>query len=374
MPVDRYIIPVQVTGCIPNSNNKNQCKMSYFKPIVNAPLADARAGSGRASRRKADTRTPLPEKTHIGGYRIERLIGRGSFSLVYSASELECGRKVILKEYFPKHFAERDLDNNVLPGNQNKQLLFHEGLRQFHGEALTLRKIRHPNVLRTQNFFKTNHTAYLVAPNQYGRDLKWFMGTINKSLDAGLLYKVFLPALSALNYLHGSGLLHLDIKPANILLQPNGQPLLLDFGAAQSMNSSKRINKKQVLTHGFAPPEQYDRKRPLGPWTDIYALAASLYYCVSCRLPEKSRDSDRASRLDIDTYRSRYHPALLEAINSSLSIHETERFACIDDFAEAMLKGSPWDSLPEYEREVMRYDRNERVTLQSQEELARHAA
>ena len=348
--------------------------MSFFKPIVDAPLAGTQTRSGKAARRKADSRKPLAEKTLIGGYRLERLIGRGSFSLVYSATELERDRKVILKEYFPKHFAERDAHNNVLPGDQNKQLLFHEGLRQFHSEALTLKKIRHPNVLSTHNFFKTNHTAYLVAPNQYGRDLKWFLGTIKKSLDADLIYKVFLPALSALNYLHGSGLLHLDIKPANILLQPSGQPLLQEGGAAQTMSSSKRINKKQVLTHCFAPPEQYDRKRPLGPWTDIFALAASLYFCVSCRLPEKSRDSDSASQLDIDTYRTRYHPALLEAINCSLSVHETERYACIDDFAEAMLKGSPWCSLPEYEREVMHYDRDELLTRQSQEELARHAA
>ena len=315
---------------------KNRYKMSFFKPIVNAPLMGAGARPGKAARRKTDTRKALAEKTLIGGYRLERLIGRGSFSLVYSASDRESRQKVIVKEYFPKHFAERDAHNSILPGNESKQLLFHEGLRQFHSEALTLRKIRHPNVLRTQNFFKANHTAYLVAPNQYGRDLKWFLGTIKKSLDAELIYKVFLPALSALNYLHGSGLLHLDIKPANILLQPNGQPLLLDFGAAQSMSSSKRINKKQVLTHGFAPPEQYDRKRPLGPWTDIYALAASLYFCVTCSLPEKSLGSDCASRLDEDAFGERYHPALLEAINCSLSIDETRRFACIDDFAEAL--------------------------------------
>jgi serine/threonine protein kinase len=291
-------------------------------------------------RKKKDARVALNVNTIIDGYRIGKVIGRGSFSLVYSAVKMSSGQEVVIKEYFPKYYATRQGNNKIVPHSIRKELVFREGLKQFYSEALAIKNIKHPNVLDACSFSRMNNTAYLISLNLNGRDLKWFVNSFDAALDEALLLKVFLPILSALHYLHKAMLLHLDIKPANILLQPDGQSLLLDFGASQSMNSSKRICKYRTLSHGFAPLEQYDRNRELGPWTDLYAVAASMYYCMAGKMPPKSKNDAAAARLDATHCSAHYHPALISAVNRCLSHDETARFDNVDDFAAAILSGS----------------------------------
>lgn len=343
---------------------------NHTNKIGNTPPATQNRASKRIARRsKRDPRVPLVENTIVDGYRIGKVVGRGSFSLVYSAVEIGSDLDVVIKEYFPKHFAERKDNDKIVAFTGKKRLTFNEGFKQFYSEALALRKISHPNVLNTNNLFRANQTAYLVSLNQDGRDLRWFLTSFKESLDQDLIYKVFLPILSALNFLHDAQLLHLDIKPANILLQPNSESLLLDFGAAQSMSSSKRINQMQTLTHGFAPPEQYDKNRALGSWTDIYAVAATLYYSITCKPPAKSNDNDTPSSLNIKRHKKAYHVALLRTINRALSYDGSTRFDSIDEFAAALLDGSKWSSLTEYETQVMGYDRFASSTKQSRDDL-----
>jgi serine/threonine protein kinase len=323
---------------------------------------------------RPDPRVPLPGNTNLEGYNFERVIGRGSFSLVYRAVELSTGNEVVIKEYFPKHFSIRKEDHTIVPLDGRKLFTFSEGFKQFFSEAMALNKIKHPHVLKTNNMFRANKTAYLVSLNIGGRDLKWFLSTVKTPMNEALVLKVFMPILSALNFLHGAQLLHLDIKPANILLQPNSESLLLDFGAAQRMNSSKRINNMQTLTHGFAPPEQYDKHKSLGPWTDIYAVAATLYYGIACNPPAKSKNSDTESRLDLKKYSDRYEPHLLQAVNRSLTYDPATRYDNVDEFAAALLAGSKWKSLREYETDVMKYDRFMESARDSQRDLAQAVA
>ncbi len=326
-------------------------------------------------RKKHDHRQALSKNIVLDGYRISRLIGRGSFSLVYGAIELRTGRKVVVKEYFPKYYAKRNKSNKIIPISTKKELVFREGLKQFFSEARMLKKIQHPNVLSTHSFFKANNSAYLVSLNLEGRDLKWFQNSLDNALTQDAILKVFLPVLSALSFLHRAKMLHLDIKPANVLLQPNGQSLLLDFGASQPMDSSKRISKFQTLTHGFAPPEQYIKHRKLGPWTDIYAVAASLFYCISHKLPPKSDKCHQTpAKLDFKQNVTCYHPSFIHAINSSLSFEETERFDTVDSFVAALLIGTKWLTLIEYEKEVLGYDRFEASSKQSVDVLAQYVA
>lgn len=325
-------------------------------------------------RNKKDARVALDENTILDGYRIGKVIGRGSFSLVYNAVEMSTGQEVVVKEYFPQHYAKRQDDNRIVPRSIRKELVFHEGLKQFYNEALAIKNIKHPNVLDTCSFSQLNNTAYLISFNLNGRDLKWFANSFDDALNEALLLKVFLPILSALHFLHKAKLLHLDIKPANILLQPDGQSLLLDFGASQSMDSSKRISKYRTLSHGYAPPEQYDRKRELGPWTDLYAAAASMYYCIAGKMPPKSKDNVAATKLDVKYYSAHYHPALINAVNRCLSHDESERFDNVDDFAAAILSGSKWESLAQYEKECLNYDRETPATKQLLSELTQYAA
>jgi len=355
--------------------------MNFFKlPLrkkAEEKPAPKKQASKRAARRaviKPDPRVPLIEGSILEDYKFGKVIGRGSFSLVYSAMELSTNREVVIKEYFPKHFALREGPDTIVALDGKKLFTFTEGFKQFFNEAMALNKISHPHVLKTHNMFRANKTAYLVSFNIGGRDLKWFLTTVREPMDQALIYKVYMPILSALNFLHEAQLLHLDIKPANILLQPNSESLLLDFGAAQAMSSSKRINNMQTLTHGFAPPEQYDKSRSLGPWTDIYAVAATLYFSITCKPPAKSKDSPTESQLDIDKHQDRYKPHLLRAINRSLAYDAGNRFDSVDEFAAALLKGSQWETLRDYEMDVMGYDRFEPATRESQHNLAEAVA
>lgn len=337
-------------------------------------VAKGRVSNDGAKRIKPDPRKPLAENMILGDYRIGKLIGLGSFSLVYKAVELKSRRDVIIKEYFPKRFAQRIDSARIVPFVGSKLLAFDEGLNQFRNEALALKSIKHPNVLNTHRFFRANDTVYLVSTNTNGRDLKWFLSSFRKPLDQELLYKVIMPILSALNFLHDSQLLHLDIKPANILLQPDGKSLLLDFGASRSMKKSERAKQRQVLTHGFASPELYDKRCVLGPWTDIYAVAATLYYSIAGKLPAKSKDNEVVSRLSIRRYAKDYNATFLRTINRSLLHNSSERFDSIDEFAAALLEGSKWASLVEYERDVMGFERPEPTIHYEEAELIGFAA
>ena len=304
-----------------------------------------------------DRRVPLPEGTKLAGYRIGKVLGAGSFSVVYKGTELETGRHVAVKEYFPKRFAERNSDGLISPIAGQKKENFKEGFRLFYGEAKALEKIVHPSVLHMHSLFRANRTAYMVSNNEGGRDLKWFLASLRNPLDQDLVYKVFLPILSALNSLHNTKTLHLDVKPANILLQPNGKSMLLDFGAARAMFPEDRVGKTQIVTHGFAPPEQYGKNRALGAWSDIYALAATMYFSIVGKMPSKSKGSAKCSSIDIIKYGRAYSSATLEAINQALSYDASVRFDSIDKFAEAFLRGSEWFSLQDFEIREMGFDR-----------------
>lgn len=334
---------------------------SKAKPETNASKVAIRIkdSTKQAAEKLAAQRQALAKNTVLDKYKIGVLIGIGRFSLVYQGFDTETGDSVVVKEYYPKYYSKRAEDGITLLAFEGRKLItFNEGFKQFFNEALALHKIDHPNVLKAHNFFRANKTAYMVSNHEAGRDLKWFLDTTQEPLNNKLIYKIFMPILSALNRLHDSGCLHLDIKPANILLRANSKPLLLDFGAAQDMASKKRINNMQALTHGFAPPEQYDRKSNLSRWTDIYAVAATLYYAITNRPPAKSKDSNKQSQLSIQKHQGHYTSEMLKAINQSLVHDYGKRFEFVDAFAKELLTASKWDSLETYEREEMSYYRH----------------
>ncbi len=319
--------------------------------------APSRTSHHRHKQLVPDTRIPMPAGTELIGYCLDKVLGTGSFSIVYDAHEIETGLRVAVKEYYPKRFAQRSENGLVLPLAGKKGLNFLEGIKLFYQEARALEKINHPNVLNMHSLFRANRTAYLVSENHGGRDLKWFLSSLKKPLDQALIYKVFMPILSALNCLHTANLLHLDIKPANILLQPNGHSLLLDFGAAQAMDRNREVSKTQVVTHGFAPPEQYGKHQVLGPWSDVFAISATLYFSIVGRMPGVSKQSGFKPVLDIERLSKSYPLPMLHAINQGLSYDAATRFDSIDSFADALLEGSEWPSLVEYESKEMLFDR-----------------
>ena len=225
---------------------------------------------------------PLPEGYQLDKYRVERALTRGGFSIVYLAHDAS-ETPVVIKEYLPIHLAQRvagSLTPVVTAENLGK---FNNGMRSFIEEARLLARIRHPNIVTVLDFAKANGTAYIVMSYEHGRSLEEYLDGLRqrgKAIRESLLRAIFVRLLSGLREVHSQKLLHLDLKPANIYLRDDGNPVLLDFGAARWGLGDVDGSLQHIYTLGFAAPEQQGSGEDMGPWTDIYAIGATLYACL----------------------------------------------------------------------------------------------
>ncbi|HIP53327.1 MAG TPA: serine/threonine protein kinase [Chromatiales bacterium] len=269
----------------------------------------------------------LPPGTVVDGYTIQRAIGKGGFSLIYLATEQESGDNVIIKEYLPRRYARRDgaLQVSIIAETQREALK--RGRELFYQEAKVLASLRHPNIVRVRNFFLANNTAYLVMDFTEGKNLGYYIRKRNGRLSTTLLLTVFPPILEALELVHTQSLLHLDIKPGNIHLQPGGDPLLLDFGAVHRFATSRRQQHGHIVTTGYSPVEQYHRDGYVGPWSDVYAIGATMRACIEGKTPPSAieRHAKDKMRPAARLFRRRYPAYLLEAIDWAMEVDPTLR-------------------------------------------------
>ena len=277
----------------------------------------------------------------IDGYRIEKLIGGGGFSFVYLAYYIRTKAKVVIKEYFPHEIATRLPGGRVQPVSDEKNTTFQIGLKRFFSEGMALSKLKHPNIVNVSNFFRANDTVFMVMDFEQGRDLRWYIKRSRGKLNEKFLMSVFPPVLGGLRELHVYNFLHLDIKPANILLRTSGTPLLLDFGAVQQIQPGTRYKGVQTLTHGFAPPEQYE-SGVMGPWSDLYSLGMTMRYCVTGKAPIPSLErlkNDKQSKLAKSFFR-KYSKSMLQAIDWAGELDYERRPRSVDIFLEALNNGA----------------------------------
>jgi serine/threonine protein kinase len=274
----------------------------------------------------AAARESLQNGTRLGAYRILDTMAKGGFSLIYLAQEEETGDEVVIKEYMPKKIARRDARQQVLPLNPQLMENLHRGRKLFFQEAKALASLKHPNIVRVLDFFLANRTGYLVMPNEPGRNLGTYVQERRGSLSTTFILDVFLPILDALALLHTRSMLHLDVKPGNIHLRHGNEPLLLDLGAVHPMNRGQ-ARGGQVITAGYSPVEQYYRGGHVGPWTDVYAVGASIRTCMEGRTPPPSIERHQEDKLIPATVelKSRYPAFLLEAVDWSMSMDPARR-------------------------------------------------
>lgn len=238
----------------------------------------------------------LPEGFRLEPYRIERKLSHGGFSIVYLARDRN-GTEVAIKEYLPGSLALR-VEGELRPRvPADKQAVFRYGLKCFFEEGRALAVLSHPNVVRVLNFLRANDTVYLVMAFEHGRTLHEYARQRHGRLDERFLRLSFVRLLNGLREVHARKLLHLDIKPSNIMLRPDGTPVLLDFGAARQTLSATQPLLKPMYTPGFAAPEQFADLGALGPWTDIYGVGACLYACIVGKPPPRADH-----RLEKDDY------------------------------------------------------------------------
>lgn len=225
---------------------------------------------------------PLPEGFQLDGYRIDHMLTRGGFSIVYMARD-PAGTPVVIKEYMPTHLAQRAKDSAVPVVSVERRGKFNNGMRSFVEEARLLAHIRHPNIVTVLDFAKANSTAYIVMHYEQGQSLEIFLSGLRargEAIRERFLRGIFVRLLSGLREVHSQKLLHFDLKPANIYLCDDIRPVLLDFGAARWGLGLDDGSLGQIYTRGFAAPEQQGSGEAMGPWTDIYAIGATLYACL----------------------------------------------------------------------------------------------
>ena len=280
--------------------------------------------------------TPLPNGYELEQYRIEKLLGRGGFSCVYLATDTANGESVVIKEYYPRELARRKKDYAVTPKNNETASLYQIGFKRFFDEGITLAKMNHPNIINVHNFFRANDTAYMTMDYTKGYDLRWFIKNTKNGLDEDFIMCLFPSVFSGLRAIHDNGLLHLDIKPSNILLPPSGVPLLIDFGAVQKLTTRTVIKEIQTLTHGYAPPEMYN-KGDLGPWTDIYAIGMTMRECLLGRCEPIRKKTTKKVQISplLKTVGQKHNYTMLDVIDRCTSPNMIDRPQSVGDLVKA---------------------------------------
>ena len=270
------------------------------------------------------SRKILTSGSILDRYRIESIIGAGGFGVTYLAMEPVQESYVAIKEYFPKRFANRKGGNTVVPNNSiEDQRIFKWGLKRFLDEAKVLARLDHPNIIKVQRYFELHGTAYLVMEYCDGKSLDNFVGD-GSLVSPRRVFQIYKSLIDALEHVHQQGVIHGDLKPSNILVRPDGTPVLLDFGSARQ--EMLRMVVGQV-TDGYSPPEFYGTLDKIGPWSDIYGLAATFYRLITgIKVPvatdrAKSDSYTPVSTLITDGYSFKF----LELIDNSLKLATSDR-------------------------------------------------
>lgn len=284
----------------------------------------------------------LPVGTRLEEFEIVDIIGWGGFGIVYLAYDHLLQRQVALKEYMPSTFASRSTDGKVIIKADNKKEIFSTGLRSFINEARLLAHYDHPSLIKVYRFWESNGTAYMVMPFYQGITLKDRINQSTELPDEKWLKNILSQLLDALYTLHQDTpqCLHRDISPENILILPEGRALLLDFGAARRVISDMTRSLTVILKPGYAPIEQYADETNLiqGPWTDIYSLAAVIYFTITRKSPIPSVNRlilDRQIPLS-NLMSNQYSATFLKAIDTALAVRPENRPQNINDFLKSL--------------------------------------
>jgi serine/threonine protein kinase len=269
----------------------------------------------------------LQTGTIIDQYVIERELAHGGFSSVYLARQIADQVQVAIKEYLPRKLAHRTWNNVVVVNDEESQTLFKRGRRLFFEEARVLATLKHPNIVEVINFFEANSTVYMVMVYNYGVTLEKVLARKALNINEDFVKAVFNTLLDGVGHIHRHGYLHLDIKPANILVRPGNDSVLLDFGAYQAYPCANPQQKTKVLTKGFSPIEQYNLCAPLGPWTDIYAIGASMRACLESKSPQPAPERAEKDTLEpaAKLFKRKFSAPLLNAIDWAMSLYPKDR-------------------------------------------------
>jgi hypothetical protein len=231
----------------------------------------------------------LPAGTRLNEFELRGVIGVGGFGIVYLAFDHALEREVAIKEYMPASLVGRTETMQVSLHSRSDAETFQLGLKSFVNEARLLARFDHPSLLKVHRFWEANNTAYMAMPVLHGRNLKEVRAETGPP-DEAWLRALLVPLLGAIERLHAEGVYHRDIAPDNIQVEPDGRPVLMDFGAARRVIGDRSQTLTAILKPAYAPIEQYAEAGAVkqGPWTDLYSLGATVHYLLLGRPPAQS--------------------------------------------------------------------------------------
>lgn len=274
-------------------------------------------------------------------YRVDSVIGEGGFGITYRGWDNTLNIEVAIKEYYPTGLVTRScmLENpsEVIPASSQKfGNQFKEGLDKVLEEARRAVKFRNiPGIVSVYDFFEANNTAYIVMEYIDGTTLDAYCK--NNHIDPTELFNMLVPVMDALSVLHAEGIIHRDISPDNIMVDSDKNLKLLDFGAARGYSDNDET-MSIILKKSYAPEEQFRAKGDQGPWTDVYALGATIYDLLTGHTPPSS--IDRLVNDDIVNVR-KYATSLTEkqarAIMKALSVKKCNRLQNMEEFKNELL-------------------------------------
>ena len=278
--------------------------------------------------------TILNEKFYVG-----EALGEGGFGITYIGRDIKLDMKVAIKEFYPNGYVNRS--NTISPQvndsvTEGRRDFFEKGRERFLKEAQILAKFSgEPGVVDVRDFFEENNTAYIIMEFLDGVDLKTYLKR-NGTLTPEHTIQLLMPVMNSLKKVHAQGLIHRDISPDNIMIIGD-KVKLLDFGAARTVSAAANKSLSVMLKPGYAPEEQYRSKGDQGPWTDIYALCATMYKCITGITPD-----DATQRVFSDEVKTPsalnivIKPEIEKAIMRGMSVHQTDRYQCIEDLIRGL--------------------------------------
>lgn len=275
-----------------------------------------------------------------GKYFIERKIGEGGFGITYMAVQAGLNRKVCIKEFFLAGKCIRNTRTKTVIPQDLSSDVFEKYRNAFVNEARTLAQLSHPNIVEVIEVFDENDTSYMVMPFIEGKSLQNIVEK-NGKIEVSDAVNFVAQVTGAVQYIHSKNILHRDIKPDNIMITADYKAILIDFGSAREFVNDKTQSHTSMLTHGYAPTEQYTRNSRKGYYTDIYAIGATLYFCLTGTVPVEA-----AARLTEKMPEPKeLNPAVPDEINrtilKAMQLKSENRHQTVQEFMDDLLDIKP---------------------------------
>ena len=292
----------------------------------------------------SDTQLPPGATLADGQYTITRFLASGGFGMTYMAQD-RFGRDVVIKECFPAGLSRRTHDTRVRPASKSSEPTFEKCIALFLREAETLAGLNSPHVVNVLTAFTENGTAYMVMNYVQGSDFQTVIDRYPERLtpDYVMMFAHYL--LSAVATVHSANILHRDIKPGNILVDSEGKPVVIDFGAArvEATTQSVKLSTLPVVADGYSPNEFYITGVEQGPTSDLYSVAATFYAAITGHAPPPAPERNQALAeqktdplVPLTGNHPGYPPAFLASIDQTLSLARRDRIQSAGEWQEML--------------------------------------